>query len=248
MDKKFTTLILAAGMGKRMESDLPKVLHQLDNKALVEYVIDLARGVGSDRIILIIGHKRELVQEQTRLLDVEYAVQAEQNGTGHAVSMCKDMLKDYDGDVLVLSGDVPLLTEQSVREALEVHQETDAAATVFTFAPEDPFGYGRIIRGETGEVLGIVEQKDATDQQKAIGEVNGGIYFFKSAPLWEALSKVSNKNASGEYYITDTVGLMRAEKHRVSAYLVKDPMEMSGVNSKPQLAELEKYFLERRKR
>ncbi len=247
MDKSFTTLILAAGMGKRMESNLPKVLHQLDHKSLVEYVIELARGVGSDRIILIIGHEREMVQEHTRLLDVEYAVQAEQNGTGHAVSMCKDLLKGYDGDVLVLSGDVPLLTEKSVREALDVHEGTGAAATVFTFAPDDPFGYGRIVRGEAGEVLGIVEHKDATDEQKKIGEVNGGIYFFKSAPLWEALAKVSNKNASGEYYITDTVGLMRAEKHRVSAYLVKDPMEMSGVNSKDQLAELEKYFLEHRK-
>ena len=246
MGNYFTTLIMAAGMGKRMKSDLPKVLHRIAGKPMVHHVVDLARKVGSDRVILIIGYKRELVVEETRDSGVEWVIQAEQNGTGDAVEACRSVLEGYDGDVLVLSGDVPLLRAESIRDALAVHHDTQASATVFTFEPADPTGYGRVIRGAGDEVLRIVEHKDADRDELAAREVNGGIYFFRSRDMFDALRGVSNENASGEYYITDTIGILRAMNKRVSAYLVRDRMEMAGVNSAEQLGELEHYFLQHR--
>jgi len=247
MSDTFTTLILAAGLGKRMKSALPKILHEIAGRPLVHYVIDLAREVGSDRIILIIGHKQELVRECTAGIGVEYAVQAEQLGTGHAVQMCRELLTGYDGDLLTLSGDVPLLRRESVQAAWQIHRETQAVATVFTFKPDDPKGYGRIVRGPEGELRRIVEHKDADAEERRIQEVNGGIYFFRSKDLFNALEQVNNDNAAKEYYLTDTISLLRSEDKRVSAYLVEDPLEMAGVNSPEQLTELERYFLDRRR-
>jgi len=243
MTNTFTTLIMAAGLGKRMKSDLPKVLHKMAGRPMVHYVIELAKSVGSDRVILIIGHKRELVIKETRDADVEWVVQEQQLGTGDAVQVCYDLLRDYTGDVLVLSGDVPLLRAESVKEALDVHLSTNSSATVFTFEPEEAAGYGRIVRGAEDELVRIVEQKDATESELNIREVNGGIYFFNSVDMYDALKEVNNDNASGEYYITDTIEILRGKGKRLSAYLVNDPNEMAGVNSKEQLAELEAVFL-----
>lgn len=245
MSNNFVTLVMAAGMGKRMKSDLPKVLHQVAGQPMVKHVIELAQRVGSERTILIIGHQRELVIEETKDAGVEWVVQEQQLGTGDAVKVCSEKLKDYDGDVLVLSGDVPLLRPESVQEAFEIHRETGAVATVFTFEPDDPEGYGRIVRGEKGELIRIVEQKDADVFELAITEVNGGIYFFRSRELFAALDLVSNDNAASEFYITDTIEILRQTGKRLSAYLVKDYLEMAGVNSQEQLAELERYFMTR---
>lgn len=245
MERKFVTLIMAAGLGKRMKSDLPKVLHKVAGKPMVTHVVELAKGVGSERTILIIGHKRELVIEETKTLGVEWVVQEQQLGTGDAVKVCHDKLKDFDGNVLVLSGDVPVLRAQSIIEAYEVHQSTGASCTVFTFEPGDAAGYGRVVRGESDELVKIVEHKDATDDERKIQEVNGGIYFFNSKDMFSALENISDNNASGEFYITDTIEILKEAGKRLSAYLVKDPMEMSGVNNREQLAELERYFNER---
>ena len=249
MNKKsetFVTIIMAAGMGKRMKSDLPKVLHTLAGNPLVHYVIELTQEMGSQRNVLVIGHGREQVIEQTRKYGVEWAVQEQQLGTGDAVMVCKDILSNYDGNVLILSGDVPLLRSESVGEAFQVHNSTQASATVFTFLPDDPTGYGRIIRGNDDEVLRIVEHKDASEEERAVNEVNGGIYIFQSKLLFEALGKITNKNKSGEYYLTDTLEIIRQMGLRISAYIVKDPIEMAGVNDSAQLKELENYYLEHR--
>ena len=239
----FVTIIMAAGKGRRMHSDLPKVLHLMAGKPLLHYVITLTQNLGSLRTILVIGHGREKVIAQTEQCGVEWAVQERQLGTGDAVKTCQSLLDDYTGDVLILSGDVPLLTQNSVSEAFQVHQSTYAAATVFTFCPDDPAGYGRVIRGADGEVLRIVEHKDASAVERDVGEVNGGMYLFKSKPLFEALSQISNKNQSAEYYLPDTLEIIRNWGQRISAYIVKDPIEMAGVNDTEQLGELEKYYL-----
>ncbi len=242
MSMTFSTIIMAAGKGKRMKSDLPKVLHQLTGKPLVHHVIDLANSIGSQRVLLIISHKKEMVIEATRDKSVEWVVQEQPLGTGDAVKSCSEAMSGYEGDVLILSGDVPLLKGDTIRRAYDLHKSTGAAATVFTFEPDNATGYGRIIKGDEGELLGIVEHKDATEEQLKIGEVNSGIYFFQSELLFEALKEVTNDNASGEYYLTDTIHILADENKRMSAYLVKDADETAGVNSKEQLTEMEKML------
>ncbi|MFC2150006.1 sugar phosphate nucleotidyltransferase [Calditrichota bacterium] len=236
---ELTTIIMAGGKGKRMKSDLPKVLHTLNGKPLVQHVIELSRKVGSTRILLVVGHKRELVIEATRDLDVEWAIQEQQLGTGDAIKSCKEQLRGFSGDVLVLSGDVPLLKEQTINEAAALHKERQAAATVLTFMPDEVTGYGRIIRDENDDVIKVVEEKDASKKEKLVGEANGGIYLFKSEALFEALDRLSNDNASGEYYLTDTIGFFVNDNLRVAGYVVADPLELSGVNSRKQLDEME---------
>jgi len=245
MTDRFATIILAAGMGKRMKSDLPKVLHPLAGRPLVHHVIDLARSVGSERIILVIGHGRQLVIDATHGLEVEYAVQEKQLGTGDAVNSCNAMLGSFDGQVLILSGDVPLMRAETVREAFDLHKSSKAAVTVFTFIPESAQGYGRIIRGTKRELLGIVEHKDATPAELQINEVNGGVYFFDSKALFSALGEIGNDNAAGEYYITDTVSILRRKGLAAAAYLVKDPLELDGVNTIDQLKTLESEWFRR---
>ena len=236
---------MAAGKGKRMENDLPKVLHRLAGRPLVYYVIELARRVGSERVVLVIGHKRELVKEATRMQCVEYVVQEKQIGTGDAIKVCRSALDGFNGDLLVLSGDVPLMKPETVESAWKLHSESRAAVTVFTFKPDDPTGYGRIVRGENGELLRIVEQKDAGREELEINEVNAGIYFFKADRLFRALEELDNDNASGEYYLTDTISIIKGWGEPEAAFLVEDPIEVAGVNTSQQLSELEEQFLAR---
>jgi bifunctional UDP-N-acetylglucosamine pyrophosphorylase/glucosamine-1-phosphate N-acetyltransferase len=239
MSRSFVTIIMAGGQGKRMKSDLPKVLHTLGGKSLVQHVIDLAFKVGSERVILIIGHGRELIKSETRDLGVEWAVQEEQLGTADAVKSCRDLLIGYIGDVLILSGDVPLMSVGTVKHALQHHRDSEAAITVFTFKPEDPKGYGRIIRGTNCELQRIVEEKDTNEKEHFIKEVNAGIYFIKSEHLFPVLDEINNDNAAGEYYITDAVSILRKKGEHLAAFLVSDPVEVAGVNSREQLLHLE---------
>ncbi len=241
----FSTIILAAGLGKRMHSDLPKVLHKLNGKPLVQYVIELARQVGSQRIILVVGYKRGMVIEATEGMGVEYVVQEPQLGTGDAVRYCEPLLKDYNGDVLVLSGDVPLMKLSTVKSAYDWHLKSRAVATDFTFEPDDPSGYGRVVRGPKGELLRIVEHKDLKGEEVLIREVNAGIYFFKAKILFENLKSLSNNNAAGEYYITDIFNILSEQGLPLAAYFVSDPVEVAGVNSPEQLRELEQIYIKR---
>ncbi len=245
MDGSLISIILAGGLGKRMKSDLPKVLHPLAGRPLVHHVIDIAREVGSQRTILVIGYKRHLVREATLASGVEWAVQERQLGTADAVRSCLPAITGYRGDILILSGDVPLLRPDTIRAALGLHRRTGAAVTVFTFIPVDPTGYGRVVRGTGGELLRIVEQKDAQPDELKIPEVNGGVYIYRADDLTGSLREVNDDNRAGEFYLTDTVAVLGRRGRRLSAHLVEDPMELAGVNSREQLAQLEQA-LERR--
>lgn len=245
MSSTFITIILAAGLGKRMNSDLPKVLHTLAGRALVHYVIDQARAADSERIILVVGHKRELVIAETSPRQVQWAVQERQLGTADAVKSCIPALEGCKGDILILSGDVPLLRSRTIQEAWALHLSTRAAATVFTFLPPNPQGYGRILRGNNQELLQIKEDKDADEKTLMINEVNGGVYFFKWQDLRLVLPLIRNDNKAQEYYITDAIKLLRDNHKQVSAFLVKDAWELSGVNSPQQLQELEAEYIRR---
>ena len=235
---------MAAGLGKRMESDLPKVLHRLNGKTLIEYVVDSAVACGADRVIAIIGYERELVMAQ--LGDsVEYAVQAKQLGTGHAVMMTEPQLKDYNGPVLILSGDVPLLSMDTINRLIDLHFSEGNACTLVTCIFDDPADYGRVMRGDDGAVNAIVEHKDADEAQRAVKEINSGIYMVESGILFEALANIDNKNAQKEYYLPDIVPYILNKGLRVGGLILEDHLEIAGVNSKPQLLELEKEYFAR---
>lgn len=237
--QQLSTVILAAGKGTRMKSDLPKVLHQINNRPMVHYVIDLARELNSQKTILIIGHEREMVRETCAGLDVKFAVQEPQLGTGHAVQMTEEQLDGFNGDVLVLSGDVPLLTFPTVDELVKMHQTNDATATLLTSDLDDPSGYGRVLRDRDGSVTKIVEHKDATEQERAICEINVGIYIFKARDLFRALKLVKNDNTQGEYYLPDVISIFISERKKVLAVKTVNFDETRGINNIEQLKEAE---------
>jgi len=242
----FVTLIMAAGKGTRMKSDLPKVLHRLNGRPMVHYVIELAKRLNSQRTILIIGHKHELVEQACADMDVEFVIQSPQLGTGHAVQMTAPLLKDYPGDALVLSGDVPLLREETLQSLINVHQTSRATATLLTAELEDPTGYGRIIRDKTGFVTKIVEHKDASPVELTVREINVGIYIFKAPDLFTALKQVKNDNAQGEYYLPDVISIFIAGGKKVNAVKTANFDETRGINTVAQLKEAETILNNRR--
>ncbi|MDU5736512.1 MAG: bifunctional UDP-N-acetylglucosamine diphosphorylase/glucosamine-1-phosphate N-acetyltransferase GlmU, partial [Veillonella sp.] len=232
------SLILAAGKGTRMKSKLPKVLHKVGGKAMVERVLETVQSIGTNRDVVIVGFGGDAVQNY--LGDrAEFVRQEEQNGTGHAVKMAQPVLGDYDGTILLLCGDTPLVTKESLEALLEEHKNSGAAATILTAHMPDPTGYGRIIRNEAGSVVRIVEQKDGKPEELAVQEVNTGMYAFDSKKIWPCLDQLSDDNAQGELYITDVVGILVNGGDKVSAYMTKDFEESLGVNSRLQLAEAE---------
>lgn len=237
------SIILAAGEGKRMKSNIAKPLQQAAGKALVEWVLDTAEETGSDENIVVIGHKAEDVKAY--LGDrAKYAYQYEQLGTGHAVMQGIESIKDVDGTVMVLYGDSPLIEAETLKRVREDHSKKMRAATVITAIADEPYGYGRIVR-ENGEIVRIVEQKDASEYEQKITEVNSGMYFFDIQKLKESLSKITNDNSQGEYYITDVIEIMLSEGEKVGAY-VTDLEQTMGVNDKLQLSQVGK-ILNRRK-
>ncbi len=240
------TVILAAGKGKRMKSDLPKVLHKIDGRPMVHYVVDLAKKLESDKIILIVGHKKEMVMDACKDMGIDFAVQAKQLGTGHAVKMTADQLNDYEGNVLVLSGDVPLLTYNTLRSLVDVHKNRDATATLLTSVLDDPEGYGRIIRNETEFVEKIVEHKDASPEELKVKEINVGIYIFKAPDLFRALDLIKNDNVQGEYYLPDVISIFILEGKKVNAVIAENFDETRGINNVNQLKEAETILKKRR--
>jgi UDP-N-acetylglucosamine diphosphorylase/glucosamine-1-phosphate N-acetyltransferase len=206
---------------------------------MVHYVIDLTQKLNSKRTILIVGHKRELVEEACVNLPVEFVTQEPQLGTGHAVQMTEPLLKDFNGDVLVLSGDVPLLTEQTLTDLAKVHNESSAAATMLTSELDDPTGYGRVIRDESGFVKKIAEHKDASEEERRVNEINVGIYIFQAKKLFEALHNVDNNNVQGEYYLPDVIPMFIADGLIVNAVKTPNFDETRGINTIAQLKEAE---------
>lgn len=237
-------VVLAAGKGTRMKSALPKVLHKVLGKSMVSHAVAALEKIGAQKVVAVVGYGGELVQEELSGR-AEIAVQAEQLGTGHAVLMTKDLLEGLEGTTIVTYGDGPLLTEQTIEKLFKYHHEVGAATTILTASPEDPTGLGRIIRDEVGNVLRIVEQKDATPEELEVREINTGVCVFDNKVLFEALAKVNNNNAQGEYYLTDLAGIIREMGLKVAAYLNEDYEETLGVNDLVQLAHVGKVLRKR---
>ena len=230
-------IILAAGAGTRMKSDKPKVAHEMLGKPLVNWVIDAASQAGVNRLVAVVGHKREQV-EPLVAGKAEIVVQVEQRGTADAVASCREALADFEGSLLVLSGDSPLISAKTMHDLIELREREGAAVVVLTMRPQDPFGYGRIIRDANGQVERIVEQKDATPEEAAVGECNSGFYCFDAKALFDALEKVGSDNAQGEFYLTDVLEISRKAGRAVLAMPAADDAECLGVNTPEQLAAL----------
>lgn len=239
-------IVLAAGKGTRMKSDLPKVLHEVCGQAMVEHVFEAARQAGVSNIICVIGHQAELMTERLgKHSDVKFVLQTEQNGTGHAVQMAAESLNEFDGPVLVLAGDTPLLRAESLRGLLDELQSHDAAAVVGSAITENNKGLGRIVRGADNGFQQIVEEKDATPDQELIQEINTGCYAFDCRSLFESLAEVKPLNSQGEYYLTDCPAILKSKGRTVLAAAKLDIHEAMGVNTKDQLADVEKVLLAR---
>ncbi len=234
-------VVLAAGQGTRMKSDLYKVLHPVCGKAMVEHVIDNINRLGANRIVSIVGHGAEKVEE-TLGEKSEYVLQQEQLGTAHAVQQAEALLGRLEGTTIVVCGDTPLIRSETMRDLVEHHKASAAKATILTAIADNPLGYGRIIRAENGQVLRNVEQKDATPEEQKVNEINTGTYCFDNQALFEALKKVRNDNAQGEYYLPDVIGILQGEGAVVSAYATEDFSETLGINDRVVLAEAEQVM------
>ncbi|MDD5944240.1 MAG: bifunctional UDP-N-acetylglucosamine diphosphorylase/glucosamine-1-phosphate N-acetyltransferase GlmU [Clostridia bacterium] len=235
---KLKVIILAAGEGKRMKSKLPKVLHKVQGKTMVEHVIDTAEGCGAEDICVVVGHGAEQVKEALKDRKVSFALQEKQLGTGHAVMQAGDFI-DEDSDILVLYGDTPLITPATIEKLLDFHRSENNSISIISALIDDPAGYGRIIRDKNGSFLKNVEHKDATEEERLVKEVNSGIYCFKGSALKKGLSLLKNDNAQGEYYLPDTLEIILKDGGRVNAMTVADAGEFAGVNSRVQLAQAE---------
>lgn len=232
-------LVLAAGQGKRMNSDLPKVLHPMAGRPLLAHVLGMLEELGVGRTVVVIGHQRERVRAAFPDAAVEWAVQSEQRGTGHAVLCAGPALENFEGTLLVVCGDTPLLTARTHHELLEGHAASGAAVTVLSMRVPDPRGYGRVVRDAAGHIERIVEEKDATPAIRALDEVNSSIYAFDYPKLAAVLGRLTAQNAQGEYYLTDTVALLQQAGHRAAVVVAPDYREMLGINTVEQLAEAE---------
>ncbi|MEK7818693.1 MAG: sugar phosphate nucleotidyltransferase [Bacteroidota bacterium] len=240
--RNFAIVIMAAGKGTRMKDpNKAKVMFEISGKPLVAHVIDLAQKFNPQKIISIVGFQKESVSDfiNSNFKDVECVNQEPQLGTGHAIMQTENSLKNFDGDVLVLSGDVPNLKFDTIDELQKIHISSDATATILSTMLENPFGYGRILRNNEGFVTGIVEQKDACDLEKEVKEINSGIYLFDSKNLFEALKHINSHNSQNEFYLTDVFSYFWKENKKVNAYIAKDCDEVRGINTIEQLEEAE---------
>ena len=231
-------VVLAAGQGTRMKSKLYKVLHPVCGKSMVEHVIDHINTLKTDRIVTVVGHGAEMVKEKLGSKS-EYALQAEQLGTGHAVQQAEQLLGNLEGTTLVVCGDTPLIRPETMQALFEHHQASNAKATILTAIAENPTGYGRIIRDDNNRVSQIVEQKDATEEQRLVKEINTGTYCFDNKALFETLKLVNNDNAQGEYYLPDVIEILQKQGEVVSAYVTEDFNETLGVNDRFALSQAE---------
>lgn len=236
-------VVLAAGMGTRMKSKKHKVLHEICGKPMVLHMVDTLEAAGFDRKVIVVGASREQVME--RLGDHEYAIQEEQLGTAHAVMMAKDKLGHEQGVTLVCAGDTPIIRQETLEQMLQAHRASGAAVTVLTAVVDNPFGLGRIIRDEAGNVLRIVEEKDASDEERKVQEINSSVFLYDNQLLFHALAKIDNNNAQGEYYLPDCLEVLRCEGHQVNAYVCEDPREIQGINDRAQLAIANEIIRER---
>jgi bifunctional UDP-N-acetylglucosamine pyrophosphorylase/glucosamine-1-phosphate N-acetyltransferase len=249
MDSSLTIVILAAGLGTRMKSKKAKVLHQAGGLTLVENVVLSALSAApKDRIFVVTGHQAEEVEKVLAPYGVGHFRQTEQKGTGHALRMGEPLLRDLGGRLVVLYGDTPLLSESTLRALLARHDETGAQATVITTLLDDPSGYGRIVLDEQGHIAAIVEHKAAAPEQLKIREINSGIYCFDAGPLWAHIGEITTDNPAGEYYLTDMIEILRRHGGKAVPLRVEDPSELLGINSRVELAVVDRILRERKAR
>ena len=234
-------VVLAAGQGTRMKSKLYKVLHPVCGKSMVEHVIDNINTLNTNRIVTVVGHGAEMVKE-TLGNKSEYVLQAEQLGTAHAIQQADQLLGSLEGTTLVVCGDTPLIRPETIQALFDHHQKTNAKATILTAITDNPTGYGRILRDSTGQVSQIVEQKDATEEQRLVKEINTGTYCFDNKLLFETLKLVKNDNAQGEYYLPDVIEILQKQGEMVSAYVTNDFDETLGVNDRFALSQAEELM------
>lgn len=239
------TVILAAGKGTRMHSARAKVLHRLNGRSMIHYVLDNARALRARRTIVIVGHQADAVRRELAGMNVEFAVQEEQLGTGHAVRQAGPLLAGEKGVVLVLAGDAPLIRPSTLESLILAHRRESAAASVLTARVADPTGLGRILRDDGGRVHRIVEEKDATVEQRALREINTSTYCFEPSRLLQALDRLTPENRQGEFYLTDTIGMLRRQGHRIADAPVEAPEEAIGINTPEHLSAAESRLLER---
>lgn len=239
---ELNVLILAAGKGTRMKSTIPKVLHTVCGKPMLQKIIEVSMKLTSEKPIVVLGYQKEKIIEQFK--DIRYVVQKEQLGTGNAVIEAMNSLKGYSGTLMIVCGDTPLLKEGTLRKLYEFHKKEKAITTILTSIVENPFGYGRIVKNNN-EVIAIVEEKEATEEEKKITEVNTGVYCFEIEELEKALSKIDNNNEKGEYYLTDVISINVKEGKKVRSFILEDNKEILGVNSKIELEEANSQMRDR---
>ena len=239
-------LILAAGQGKRMHSALPKVLHSVLHRPMLHYVVDLAKSLSAESISVVVGHGEEKVREAcTQFTGMNFFSQKEQKGTAHAVRMAESHLKKLEGTLLILYGDVICLTKETLEEFYKNHEKSGVDVSVLSAKVEKPKGYGRILRNSSGDFVGIREEVDCSEKERAISEINSGIYAFNVRTLCRILDRISNRNHQGEFYLTDSIEILVEEKHKATAHLIGDPQEIQGVNDRNELSLVEKTLQSR---
>lgn len=236
-------IILAAGRSTRMKTELPKVMHEVCGVPMLGHVLKACREAGIERFIVVVGYAKEaIVTAFGREPGVEFVEQREQKGTGHAVMMCRDVLADFNGDVIVIAGDMPLIRGQTLRDLLGSHRATASAASIATTVLADPTSYGRIIRNDKGDFTGIVEHRDCTPEQLKINEVNPSYYCFDARQLMAALTDIKPNNAKGEYYITDVLSILRGKGKTVRASTAVPAADATGINSRVDLADVNRLM------
>ena len=239
-------VVLAAGQGTRMKSGLPKVLHPIAGRPMIERVLETASAVNPATITLIVGHKADVVRERLgKTQNLRFALQEPQLGTAHALQQAEPLLAGRAGSLILLSGDVPLLSPNTLKRLLETHRGSEAAATVVTATVDRPYGYGRIVRTR-GRIARIVEERDASPTQRQIKEINSGIYAFDLAPLFDALRGIASQNAQGEFYLTDLIAIYRRRKLPVETLLIESAQERRGINSRSELAEVSRLVRQKK--
>ena len=237
-EQKNMIIILAAGKGTRMSSDLPKVLHLLNNKPLLAHVINTSNMIKPKQIIVVVGYKKEMIIKSFESKDIIFVEQKKQQGTADAIKYCLPNIEEFNGNVLILSGDVPMITSRTLKKLIDTHNSSDALVSLISANLDDPTGYGRIIRNNKNQLIKIIEHKDATDDEKQINEINSGIYIFNSKILKTLIPMIDNDNAQNEYYLTDIFNFIKEEK--TSIHQIKDSNEIAGINTVEQLQQLEK--------
>ena len=240
--QELAVVILAAGKGTRMQSDRAKVLHSLDSRPMLIHVLDTVASLNPQRVVVVVGRQAAEVKQACANRPIEFVEQSEQLGTGHAVLQAEEALADFEGDVLILCGDMPLIQPSTLQTLLKKHHETVADCTVLSLKTNEKKDFGRVVRSPEGTVLRIVEDRDANEQEKTIDEYNSGVYSFNKGILFKALASVGTRNTQGEYYLTDTIEILSQSGHVVTCYSTRDADEILGINSSEDLKKAEKII------